>query len=82
VVILRKVKPDQLNHLGKLREETGLSREQVAEELGCTVQLLGQIEKKGTKQKPRPDKAWKLCDLYDCKLEDIYPRESMVKRGA
>lgn len=79
---MKKIKPDKLNVLGKLRENCGLRREDVEAkirdleilDLSCSVSYLCKLEKLGTDKKPSIELALELCKIYKCKLEDIYPK--------
>jgi DNA-binding XRE family transcriptional regulator len=59
-----------MNVFEKLRLASGLSRSQAAEKLAITYTYLYQIEtnERGVSKKLIA----KMCEVYDCKLEDIF----------
>lgn len=68
----RKVQDNKLNHLGKLRINSLLTRVEAAKELRCTLAFLCIVEKKGSQSLPSPEMAKKMCDLYKCTMDEIY----------
>lgn len=79
VAIANTYKPDTINQRGKLREKKSLSRKEAAEKLGCTQMCLSYVERKVNPKKPSIDLALKMCGLYGCTLEDIYPAPKKKK---
>ena len=77
-ILLRTVNVDKLNHLGKLREDKMLDRKTVSKEIGCSEVFLSQIERKGATKRPSVNTAQKMCKLYKCSLEDIFPQNKKV----
>ena len=73
---MRKPHTDKLNKLGKLRESVGKTRAEVVQAIGINRSFLSQIEMIGTNKKPSVKTAQKLCELYECSLEDIFPMKS------
>jgi DNA-binding XRE family transcriptional regulator len=70
---VKKLNADKLNNLGRLRENSNLDRRSAAKELGCSEAFLSYIERVGASKKPSVATAQKMCKLYKCKLEDIFP---------
>ena len=75
---MRKVKSNELNNIGKLREEKGITRAEAIKTLGCGKSFLSQIECINATKSPSPELAKKMAVLYDCTLDDIY---NTPKRG-
>lgn len=75
---MRKINQDKLNHLGRLRENSNLDRQTAAQKLECSEAFLSQIEKKGSLKKPSVNVAQKMCEVYGCSLDDIYPKKKAI----
>lgn len=74
---MKKIKIDKLNNIGKLREDSCIDRRTAAKNLECSEAFLCQIEKKGTAKKPSVSTAQKMCILYKCTLDDIFPSKRL-----
>ncbi len=56
----------------ELRKKSGLKAEQVAVKLGIAMSTVRNWEQGKTIPKLRIDQFVKLCELYDCSLEELY----------
>jgi len=75
----RNVNITNLNNIGMLRIRAGLTRVQVATECNISTQFISQFEKKKPTRKPSSELAQKLCVLYGCTMNAIFPIKKIKK---
>jgi putative transcriptional regulator len=59
--------------IGEIRKEKGLMQKYVAEKTKISQQLLSDYET--GKAYPRIDKAFRIADFFNCKVDDLYERD-------
>jgi|SRR5690606_24498095 len=68
------------DRLRSLREQKGMSREQVADKLGLSYWAVAKYE--GNKRNPDPEIIKKYADFFDISVDYIYEREAKAKYNA
>lgn len=63
------------NRIGVLREERGLSRKELAEQIGVNVQTVGYLER--MEYTPSIDLVFRICDVFGLPVEMVFSPEPM-----
>lgn len=68
-------KPTVHNRIGTLRREAGVSRSEMAKEIGINENTLSVIER--GEREPRVRVAWRIADYFDLPLKAVFAEEPM-----
>ena len=68
-------KPTVHNRIGTLRREAGVSRSEMAKEIGINENTLSIIER--GEREPRVRVAWRIADYFDLPMRAVFAEEPM-----